>query len=327
MGSDLNTMKTLLVWLLPILLFLPPALFAQEKQMALTFDKLPFMQPLGFWRPREVSRTILEVLNRHEIQAMGFVVEEKLAEDPGGNVVLLDWVERGQRLGNHGYAYADLHQLSVRDFLMHIRDGETSLRRAARVGRFKYRYFRFPLLHQGDTKDKKKKVAKALYRDDYTVVPVTVKTTDYLFNQAYVQYWQDSDRLDQLKRIYLQHVSKSLDYAENQSQQLFGRVIPQILWLHCGIGTATFLEDLVQLLLKRGYRFVLVLEALKDPAYQTEEDYVGPLGLSFLDRVAATRGLPFEPEHGELSETQLEDALEKGSLPVAEIAPAAVPAN
>ncbi len=295
--------------------------------MALTFDKLPYMKPLGYWRPREVSRTILDVLNRHAIQAMGFVVEEKLEEDPSSYVVLLDWVKRSQRLGNHGHAYADLHGLPIRDFLMHVGDGEKNLRRAARVGRFNYRYFRFPLLHQGDTKKKKKKVARALYRADYKVVPVTVKTTDCLFNHAYVEHWQDSGTMDRLRRVYLQHVSQSLDYAEDQSEQLFGHLIPQILWLHCGIGTATFLEDLVQLLLGRGYRFVPVLEALKDPAYKTEEEYVGPLGLSFLDRVAATRDLPFDPEHGELSERQLQDALEKCSLPGSKVQPAAPPTN
>lgn len=312
--------------ILSILSFLSPELWAQDKQIAFTFDKLPYMKPLGFWRPREVSSTILDVLNRHQIQAMGFVVEEKLDDDPGSYVVLIDWANRGQHLGNQGYASADLHELSTQDFLMHIGDGEKNLKRAARLGRFNFRYFRFPLLHRGDTERKKKRVARSLYRADYEIVPVTVKTSDYLFNHAYVEYWQESQKIERFRRIYLEHLSESLDYAEDQSRKVFGHLIPQILWLHCGIGTATFLEDLVELLRGRGYAFVSVLEALKDPAYRTEEDYVGPLGLSFIDRVAATRNLPFDPQHGELSEQELQDAFEEGSL-IGSAAPPTTPPN
>ena len=101
-----------------------------------------------------------------------------------------------------------------------------------------------------------------------------------------------------------------LDYAEKQSQAVLGQDITQILWLRAGIATAGFMEDLLKMLQERGYRFVSLTEALSDPGFKTEEKYAGPLGLSFLDRVAATRGLPFDANHGDIADAETEKLLE-----------------
>jgi hypothetical protein len=165
------------------------------------------------------------------------------------------------------------------------------------------------LLHYGDTKSKKKKVAKVLARADYIVVPATVVTSDFNFNRIYVETEQNSKEEDKLRRIYLRHIADSLDYAEKQSENVFSRQIKHILRLHAGIATARFLEGIIELLKGKGYDFVSLEDALADPAYQTEIDYVGPLGLSFIDRVAATQGLPFDPDHVSLSVRRIESAM------------------
>lgn len=262
--------------------------------ISLTFDRLPAMGPLGYWRPREISNLILRTLERHQIQAAGFVVEEKVEDDPPSYFVLDDWARLGHLLGNNSYSYVDLNQLGIDDFIAHVRDGQKYLRRVAQVYRFNFRYFRFPLLHEGETERKKKEVAKILHNGGYTIAPVTVETSDFLFNRPYLEHQSELEVLEELKKTYLAHVGHCLDYAEEQSRKVFGKNIPHILYLHAGIATASYLDDLVQLLQQRGYRFASLPEVLADPVFQTEEEYVGPLGLTFLDRVAATRGLPFE---------------------------------
>ncbi|MGW8180691.1 MAG: hypothetical protein ACWGQW_18310, partial [bacterium] len=89
--------------------------------------------------------------------------------------------------------------------------------------------------------------------------------------------------------------------SEAQSEKVLGRQPVQILRLHMGIATASFIDDVISLLKERGYEFRSLEEALADPAYKIEEEYIGPLGLSFVDRIAATRGLPFDPDHAQLS--------------------------
>ena len=275
------------------------------KTIVLTFDNLPGLHPLGFWTHREVSNTILRTLEKYNVKAAGFVVEEKIDEDPVTFIVLKDWIERGHILGNQTYSDVDLNDLSAKDFMHHVTDGQTYLKRILRMYSQKYLYLRYPFLHQGNTKRKKRRVTKALYRLGYDIAHVTVKTSDYRFNSFYIDNEQNHDQIVRLKSVYLEHIAQVLNYAESQSLKVFSRQIHHILRLHCGIATAQFLKDLIEILKGRGYGFIALDKALLDPAFQTKELYVGPGSLSFIDRVAATRGLDFDPQKGELSEADI----------------------
>ncbi|MGH9339670.1 MAG: polysaccharide deacetylase family protein [Acidobacteriota bacterium] len=279
------------------------------KKIALTFEQLPYMKPLGFWSPREISNMILRALDEKGIKAAGFVVEEKIDDDPSSLIVLDDWAGRGHIIGNQTWAYVDLNQLSADDFLAHVADGQKYLWRISKRHPVNFRYLRFPLLHEGGDQGKKKDVANALYRNGYEIAPVTVKTSSYLFNRPYLEQETDTEAIDSLRKVYLEHLGESLDYAETQSEKVFGRQISHILQLHSGIATAAFLEDLIAMLQARGYQFISLPEALDDSAYETEETYVGPLGLSFIDRVAATREMEFDSEQGEWTEVELQNRL------------------
>lgn len=281
------------------------------KEIALTFERLPAMEPYGFWTPREISNMVLRALEAREIKAAGFIVEEKIDDDPGSYIVLEDWFKAGHTLGNNTYSYVDFNEVSADDFVAHVADGQKYLRRVTRIERPLDRYIRFPLLHEGNTESKKKEVAKRLYRGGYLIAPATVIPTDYEFNHVYhdVSAADDPELLDHFKRLYLEHLSDCLDYAESQSEAVFGSQIKQIMRLHLGIATAILIEDTLKLLETRGFDFVSLEDALKDPLYKTEETYVGPLGLSFIDRVAATRGLPFEEDGCRTSRSRLRSTL------------------
>ena len=308
--SQSTPFRCLALYFLVVILASGDSLFSQDKKIALTFDDLPSLGPLGYWRPREISNVILRTLEQHGITAAGFVVEEKVDEDPSTFIVLEDWASRGHLLGNQTYADADFNELKVSDFLHHIADGQKYLLRLSRAHRFNHRYIRFPYLHQGNTESKRKDIDKRLYRGGYEIAHVTVKTSDYSFNALYIENEEDPETLERLKSIFLEHAGQGLDYAEGQSRKVFGRNINHILWLHCGAATAHFLGDLIQLLQERDYQFVSFLDALADPAFKSEDTYAGPDSLSFIDRVAATKGLFFDPKNGELSGTQIEARLD-----------------
>ena len=294
-------MALLIAWLIPSEIQAETA-----RKIALTFDDLPGLGPVGFWRPREISNMILRTMARYDIKAAGFVVEERIEKDPSTFVILEDWIERDHILGNNTFSHVDLHQLDRRDFIEHVRDGQILLKKLSRLKRFNFKYLRFPYLHQGDTLKKKKRIAKSLYQGGYESAPVSIKKPDNRFNRVYLEVQDDEGPRDRLKKIYLNELKKAVEYSEKQSQAVFGRNIPHILWLRCAIATGSFLEDLIEQLQAQGYSFVSFPEALSDPAYKTEELYVGPSALSFIDRVAATRGLPFDPRHGELKEAEVE---------------------
>ncbi len=300
--------KTALVLL--VVLAAHPLLQAETaKQIALTFEELPYMKPLGFWRPREINTQILRVMEGEGITAAGFVVQEKVEDDPSTYVVLDDWLAKGHTLGNQTWGDVDYNVIGYDDFMEHAIDGQKYLKKLSYKYEFNYRYLRFPQLHEGNDPRKKKRLRKALYRASYQIAHVSVKTSDFAFNPPYIDHEGDAQTVEFLKKLYLDHVTQSLEYSEEQALKVFGKPITQILQLHTGIATAIFLPDLISLLKERGYGFVSLPEALADPAYQTEEDYVGPLGLTFIDRVAATRGLAFDESVGELDRTDVERLL------------------
>ena len=289
------------------------AAVAQEgdKKIALTFEYLPFMKPMGYWRPREVSNLILRTLEKGDIPAAGFVIQEKLEEDPSTYVILDDWSSRKQTLGNQTWGNADLNELEAKHFIEHVADGQKLLRNISKAHPQNYRFLRYPNLHQGETEKKKNRVQKTMKRARYQTAHVSIKTATHFFNRPFVKTFEGPpEALDALKKRYLKHVLDSLDYSESQSQIIFGRNIAHVLQLHIGVTISTMLQPLIDALQERGYQFISLQEALKDPAYKTEETYIGPMGLTFIDRVAATRGVPFETESG-IDEKAIEEELDR----------------
>lgn len=285
--------KTLLV-MLALIIFTSTSLRAGN--ICLTFERLPFMEPLVYWTPRELSTLVLKELERRNIQSIGFVQEEKLMDNPSSGVVLLDWAGKGHLLGNNTFSYVDFNELSVKEFLEHVADGQKSILRASRTSGHNFRYLRFPSMHYGNSEGKRSRISSTLYKNGYTVFPATVIPGDWEFNWVYRDYVDNEQAIKILRVMYKEHIMNCLEYAEQQAKAVFNQEITQVIRLHVGVATARFLPDLLDELEKKGYSFVSPEKALEDPVFKTEENYIGPLGLGFIDRVAADRGLPFDPE-------------------------------
>ncbi len=264
--------------------------------ICLTFERLPYMKPLVYWTPRELSTLVLNELEKRKIQTIGFVQEEKLTDTPTSGVILLDWVDKGHLLGNNTFSYVDYNELTTREFLEHVADGQKSILRASRSTGNNFRYLRFPSMHYGNTEGKRIQISSILFKSGYVVFPATVIPSDWEFNWVFRDYVDNEEAISILRAMYMEYMIKCMDYAERQAMQVFNQEITQVIRLNLGVATARFLPDLLDALEKRGYSFVSPEKALEDPVFKTEEKYHGPLGLSFVDRVAADRGLEFNPD-------------------------------
>jgi hypothetical protein len=79
---------------------------------------------------------------------------------------------------------------------------------------------------------------------------------------------------------------------------LYGREIPYVLLLHIGAFDAKMLPKLLQLFRDRGFTFITLEEAERDPVYDvfgSKSFEVGGGALQEMD--AATRKLKFLPNH------------------------------
>lgn len=62
--------------------------------------------------------------------------------------------------------------------------------------------------------------------------------------------------------------------------------------MHANSINADHFDELLAELKKRGYKFITLEKALKDPAYSSPDTFIGGGGISWLDRWALTRGVP-----------------------------------
>ncbi len=85
-------------------------------------------------------------------------------------------------------------------------------------------------------------------------------------------------------------------FYEGLSQDLFTDEIPQILLLHANNLNADIFHDLINMMRSRGYSFISLREALSHPAYSSPDTYTGPIGISWLQRWAISRGQSFRKE-------------------------------
>ena len=122
-------------------------------------------------------------------------------------------------------------------------------------------------------------MAAFLKEHAYIPAPVTIDTSDWLFASA-----------SGVEKEYLTYMEGITAFFEQRAQAVLGRDIPHILLIHANQLNADTMPELLAMFRKRGYRFITLEQALKDPAYQLEDGYTGRNGFSWLHRWALGKG-------------------------------------
>lgn len=271
---------------------------ATERAVALTFDDLPGVVRGGLPALRECTDRLLAHLAG--IPAAGFVNEcgiEVAGEERERTALLQQWISAGAEIGNHTYSHLSLHQVRVEAFWDDVMRGERITRRLlADAGRVP-RYFRHPYLQAGRNPQVRARVEASLAAHGYRVAPVTMNNRDWVYGAAYGRAREAGDGalMARLRADYVRHMGEAFGFYERLSRDLCGREPAQVVVLHANLLNADCLGDLIVALRTRGYRFVSLDEALDDPEYAREDGYVGPGGLSWIERWMIGAGRPLTP--------------------------------
>ena len=102
----------------------------------------------------------------------------------------------------------------------------------------------------------------------------------------------DTGLQQQLVTSYLSYSDEMFAYSERLSKQTIGYEPKQILLLHANQMEADHIAELLDLMRKRGYRFISLEDALSDQAYGLPDSYVGEEGTSWIDHWATSQGKP-----------------------------------
>lgn len=244
---------------------------------------------------QSLTTPLLAQLTTRRLPIVAFVNGEKLLVDgkvDPARVALLDaWMDAGFELGNHTYSHRSLHRIPVEEYEADIVNGEAQLADVIRRHKGTLRYFRHPFLQTGRSAEIRDRVTRFLSKRGYTIAPVTIDNSEWIFAAAYDKATDDATR-QKLAGAYLDYMEAKVAYHVAEGVRLFGRDIKHVLLVHANTLNSVAFGELVDRLKKRGHRFITLEAALKDPAYRSDDRFFGGAGISWLDRWALTRGVP-----------------------------------
>jgi peptidoglycan-N-acetylglucosamine deacetylase len=280
-------MKRLLV----VMLTLSCTLAAQS--VAFTFDDGPALKLTPRLSPTERNAALLAALERGHVKAALLVALCRGADRPAGLALLRAWSEAGHYIGNHTVTHLDLNAAKVS--LIQFQD-EIAACDAVIHDLPGFRpWFRFPMLREGDTPDKRDGMRRYLKEHGLRNAHVTLDTSDWRIDAALektLAIQPDSD-LAPFRATYVAHLRQRALAYRDLSRRLFGRDIPQVMLLHHSLLNALFLDDAIRLFRDLGWEITDPETAYRDFVYTLEPQRQAP-GQSLLLSVA--RSLGYRPD-------------------------------
>jgi peptidoglycan/xylan/chitin deacetylase (PgdA/CDA1 family) len=281
------------LWLAYVFLMAAGRCAAQK--VAITFDDLPLNGdlPPGMTRV-DVTRNTLAVLQkRHVPAAYGFVNAKKLEGNPDAAEALKLWAA-AEPVGNHTYAHMDLNENPPEAFEREIEENEPALELLA-AKYANWHWLRYPYLREGDTVEKRRAVRAYLQAHGYRVAQVTLDWEDYMWNSAYARCVGKNDAASMawLRSSYLDTATQYLDLGREMAKLVYGHDISHVLLLHLGAFSSTILPDVLDLMEKKGFKFVTLEEAERDPAYEGDPDAGSKYGGTLLEEWMDVRKIAY----------------------------------
>jgi peptidoglycan-N-acetylglucosamine deacetylase len=277
-----------------------PAAPPPERQVAITIDDLPAgaAQNMTAAAILDMTTRLLATLKQQQVPVVGFVNERKLYykwDEVNDRIKALNlWLDAGFELGNHTYAHTSLNRAGLKEFEEGVIQGELVTKLLLAQHKMTLRFFRHPYLDVGRDLQTRRDAEAFLINRGYRIAPVTMDAWDWMSATVYDDAKRRGDAAAQQTVVsaYLSYHDEVFAYYEKLCKDLMGYEPKQILLLHANNLEAEHIGELLDLLRKRGYRFIALDDALGDGAYSLPDTYVGEEGTNWIDHWAITRGQP-----------------------------------
>jgi peptidoglycan-N-acetylglucosamine deacetylase len=136
------------------------------------------------------------------------------------------------------------------------------------------KWYRAPLLHEGNTHEKRDHLRAFLTQHGYINGYVTVDTWEFYINHLLQKGLRKGKHFnkDNLRKVYLEHMWNAVEFYDTVAQQFFSHPVKHTLLLHDNDVTALFIKDLVEFLREKGWTIISSEEAYADPLLRTAPD-------------------------------------------------------
>jgi peptidoglycan/xylan/chitin deacetylase (PgdA/CDA1 family)/ketosteroid isomerase-like protein len=279
---------------LAILAFFPGAgAAAPQTPLVITVDDLPLTPSSLHSDPAErrlLTKRLLAALDAHNISAVGFVAWGNVL-DPDDLELLKMWLDAGHELGNHSFSHKSLSSSEAEWFISDIDRCQDNLRNLLGTQNHPPRFFRYPMLHEGNTLEKLTTVRTHLRASALRNLPVTIDSAESGFARPWIEAVRAGNVSQQqmIAEQYHEALHVAAGAAQRHTRRLFSRTVPQVLLLHANaIGSAEW-DELFTWFSNNGYVFVDADKALEDPVFDQLPVYVGSRGPGLWYRIEAVR--------------------------------------
>jgi peptidoglycan/xylan/chitin deacetylase (PgdA/CDA1 family) len=269
--------------------------------VAITLDDGPVVNEMkDLENFQRIAGRLREALVAEKVPATIFINERQLnvpGQRDGRAEVLTQWLDAGFDLANHTYSHPSLNKVPLWEFEDNLIRGETIMKAMLEARGRKLEWFRYPFLDSGMTAEIHQGFMDFLEQRHYKVAHVTVDYKDFTFAGVYTRQLRAGhpDVAEKVKQAYLDQVPLGFEHAEKASVEIYGYEIPQILLIHCNELNSVSLRESIGKMRERGYSFITLDEATKDPAYLRPDSFAGSGG-SWLQRTAKSMGKKIEAQ-------------------------------
>jgi len=236
----------------------------------------------------ERNQAILGALSSHSIKAALFVVGRNIDSEEGKRL-LADWDKAGHLIGNHTYSHRNYSSpaMSVQAYEEDILRAEALLKAFSGFRK----YFRFPMLKEGDTIARRDAMRTFLAQQGYHIGHVTIDNSDWIVDQRLVARLKKEPAADlsKYRDFYLAHMWDRAQYYDSLARRVLGRPVRHTILMHFNLLNGLFLNDLLEMFKGKGWQLIDAQEAFKDSVFAAEPKVI-PAGESIIWSLAKEKG-------------------------------------
>lgn len=287
-------MKAIVTWILAVVCIVASARVLADdtpRRITITFDDAP--RSAGALMSAEARTAMLiESLAAGGVEEALFYVTTRNLEKRGeaGAARLRQYTGAGHVLANHSHRHASANRTEAVAFVADVAEAQRRLAGFDNV----LPYFRFPFLHEGNTRERRDAIRAGLAELSLINGYVTVDNYDY-----YLQYLLDESvrakrplNLDAWRDVYVEVLVAAAEFYDGIAVQTLGRSPVHVMLLHENDLAAMFIDDLAGALRANGWQIVPARAAFEDPIADVVPDTL-LLGQGRVAAIAATGGAAY----------------------------------
>jgi peptidoglycan/xylan/chitin deacetylase (PgdA/CDA1 family) len=268
--------------------------FLNAKEIALSFDDAP--RPSTFLRVQQRCSRLIEALQSNSASAIFFANSVRVTGE--GKSRVERYADAGFLFGNHTHSHPDFNSTTASDFEHDFLQAHAEFESTAGF----VKWFRFPFLREGDTREKRNRMRRTLKSYGYRNAYVTVNNYDWYMDVLFQRAAQEKRavNMEALKKTYVQVLKDSVHFYDKMAHAVLGRSPKHVLLLHENDLAALFLSDLISALRADGWKMISPDEAYTDQIarYQTKQTFYYNPGR--IGEIASDRGWSADRKTGRL---------------------------